>query len=82
VGSPGSGWGPVAGCCECGDEPFGSGATELVSLVVTNYAFPSNETICHATKLLTSLGTCCHLLAATSQCPFTKQDKGTTVSTT
>jgi hypothetical protein len=21
----------VAGCCECGDEPSGSGATELVS---------------------------------------------------
>jgi hypothetical protein len=29
--SPGSGWGPLAGCCECGDEPSGSGATELVS---------------------------------------------------
>jgi hypothetical protein len=22
--------GPVAGCCECGDEPPGSGATQLV----------------------------------------------------
>jgi hypothetical protein len=31
VESPGSGWGPVAGCCECGDELSGSGATELVS---------------------------------------------------
>jgi hypothetical protein len=30
VGSPGSGQGPLAGCCECGDEPLGSGATELV----------------------------------------------------
>jgi hypothetical protein len=29
--SPGSGQGPVAGCCECGDEPSGSCATELVS---------------------------------------------------
>jgi hypothetical protein len=28
--SIGSGEGPVAGCCECGDEPSGSGATELV----------------------------------------------------
>jgi hypothetical protein len=28
----GSGQGPVAGCCECGDEPSGSCATELVSL--------------------------------------------------
>jgi hypothetical protein len=29
--SDGSGQGPVAGCCECGDEPSGSCATELVS---------------------------------------------------
>jgi hypothetical protein len=29
----GSGQGPVAGCCECGDEPSGSCAMELVSLV-------------------------------------------------
>jgi hypothetical protein len=28
-----SGQGPVAGCCECGDEPSGSCATELVSYV-------------------------------------------------
>jgi hypothetical protein len=27
--STGSGQGPVAGCCECGDEPSGSCATEL-----------------------------------------------------
>jgi hypothetical protein len=26
-----SGQGPVAGCCECSDEPSGSCATELVS---------------------------------------------------
>jgi hypothetical protein len=26
-----SGQGPVAGCCECGDEALGSCATELVS---------------------------------------------------
>jgi hypothetical protein len=31
VDSPGSGQGPVADCCECGDEPSGSGATDLVS---------------------------------------------------
>jgi hypothetical protein len=30
VDSPGSGWGPLAGCCERGDEHSGSGATELV----------------------------------------------------
>jgi hypothetical protein len=30
--STGSGQGPVAGCCECGDEPSGSYATELVSI--------------------------------------------------
>jgi hypothetical protein len=29
--STGSGQGPVAGCCECGDEPSGSCAKELVS---------------------------------------------------
>jgi hypothetical protein len=28
-----SGQGPVAGCCECGDEPSGSYATELVIML-------------------------------------------------
>jgi hypothetical protein len=28
--STGLGQGPVAGCCECGDEPLGSCVTELV----------------------------------------------------
>jgi hypothetical protein len=32
VDSHGSGYGPLAGCCECGDEPSGSGATKLVSI--------------------------------------------------
>jgi hypothetical protein len=31
--STGSGQGLVAGCCECGDEPSGSCATELVSIL-------------------------------------------------
>jgi hypothetical protein len=31
--STGSGQGPVAGCCERGDEPSGSCATELVIIV-------------------------------------------------
>jgi hypothetical protein len=31
--STGSVQGPVAGCCECGDEPSGSCATELVITV-------------------------------------------------
>jgi hypothetical protein len=31
VNSTDSGQGPVAGCCECGDEPSGSCATELVN---------------------------------------------------
>jgi hypothetical protein len=31
--STGSGQGPVAGCCECGDETSGSCATELVSYI-------------------------------------------------
>jgi hypothetical protein len=30
VDSRGSEQGPLAGCCECGDEPSGSGATELI----------------------------------------------------
>jgi hypothetical protein len=33
LNSTSSGHGPVAGCCECGDEPWGSCATELVSYV-------------------------------------------------
>jgi hypothetical protein len=32
VDSSGSGLGTLAGCCECGDEPSGSGATDLVML--------------------------------------------------
>jgi hypothetical protein len=31
--STGSGQGPVAGCCERGDEPLGSCATDFVSYV-------------------------------------------------
>jgi hypothetical protein len=34
--STGSGQRPVAGCCECGDEPSGSCATELVSYKFTD----------------------------------------------
>jgi hypothetical protein len=33
--STGSGQGPVAGCCECGDEPSGSCATELVTVGIS-----------------------------------------------
>jgi hypothetical protein len=36
LNSTGSGQGPVAGCCECGDEPSGSCATELVRLSCLN----------------------------------------------
>jgi hypothetical protein len=35
VDSPGSGQGRLEGCCECGDEPSGSGATELVIRTLT-----------------------------------------------
>jgi hypothetical protein len=35
VDSPGSGQGPLAGCCECGDEHSGCGATELFSWLVS-----------------------------------------------
>jgi hypothetical protein len=33
MNSRGSGWGPLEGFCECGDEPSGSGETELVNYV-------------------------------------------------
>jgi hypothetical protein len=33
MNSVGSEQGPVAGCCECGDEPSCSGATELVNSI-------------------------------------------------
>jgi hypothetical protein len=39
VGPAGSGLGPVAGYREYGDEPAGSGATELVSNLVSNFTF-------------------------------------------
>jgi hypothetical protein len=35
--STGSEQGPVAGCCECGDEPSGSCATELVRVESTEF---------------------------------------------
>jgi hypothetical protein len=35
--STGSGQGPVAGCCECGDEPSGSCATELVGVRICGH---------------------------------------------
>jgi hypothetical protein len=35
--STGSGQGPVAGCCECGDEPSGSCDTELVIIVMRHF---------------------------------------------
>jgi hypothetical protein len=35
--STGSGQGPVAGCCECGNEPSGSCATELISYNIYIY---------------------------------------------
>jgi hypothetical protein len=35
--SPGSGDGLLAGCCECGVQPSGSGAMKLVSYLQVNY---------------------------------------------
>jgi hypothetical protein len=35
--STGSGQGPLAGCCVCGDKPSGSCATELVSYIYDIY---------------------------------------------
>jgi hypothetical protein len=40
VDSPGSGYGPFAFCCECGDEPSGSGATELVIALSSSCCLP------------------------------------------
>jgi hypothetical protein len=38
VDSSGSGKGPVADCCGCGDEPFHSGTMELVrNLLLNNF---------------------------------------------
>jgi hypothetical protein len=40
--STGSGQGPVAGCCECGDEPSGSCAMEILlstTITTTQYIF-------------------------------------------
>jgi hypothetical protein len=34
----GSGQGPVGGCCECGDEPSGPDATELVNIKIQTRA--------------------------------------------
>jgi hypothetical protein len=38
--STGSGQGPVAGCCECGDEPSGSCPTELVASIGVRTSLP------------------------------------------
>jgi hypothetical protein len=52
--STGSGQGPVAGCCECGDEPSASCATELFSysfmsklLCVAGFAIHSSKYSTH-----------------------------------
>jgi hypothetical protein len=47
-----SGQGPVAGCCECGDEPSGSCATELVSysMVFVSYLPAENEALSHVSQ--------------------------------
>jgi hypothetical protein len=47
VDSPGSGQGPLACCCECGDEPSGSGATELVK----SMQYGSSGVVCSFRKL-------------------------------
>jgi hypothetical protein len=42
--STGSGQGPGAGSCECGDEPSGPCATELVSMHSTSLALSRSST--------------------------------------
>jgi hypothetical protein len=54
-----SGQGPMEGYCECGDEPSGSCATELVSHIVNlSHRFlkqPSNRSIRSAAQYTTTL---------------------------
>jgi hypothetical protein len=46
VGSPGSGQGLLAGCCERGDEPSGAGTTELVGSLVSASDLVSQVLLC------------------------------------
>jgi hypothetical protein len=45
VDSPGSGYGPVVGSCECGDEPSGSEAMELVILIILRNKYKSRSSL-------------------------------------
>jgi hypothetical protein len=70
--STGSGQGPVAGCCECGDEPSASCATELVSYIILPQTLSQD--------LITSHCTCNYRLKAEKnqrvlQDPEKKQEK-------
>jgi hypothetical protein len=56
VNSTGSGQGPVAGCCERGDEPSGSCTSELVQL----HRYRSYR-LCNGKKLKCPLFTCVFL---------------------
>jgi hypothetical protein len=51
-----SGQGPVAGCCECGDEPSGSCATELVKIGITLLYNILHSTLFYLSQNLGSLG--------------------------
>jgi hypothetical protein len=56
----GSGQRPVAGCCECGDEPSGSCATELVSYpsLLQTFGIYSPTQIVIDFRLLTVFSSC------------------------
>jgi alpha-glucosidase (family GH31 glycosyl hydrolase) len=45
MSSPGSGQGSLAGCCKCGDERLGSGATELASYSMSSTLQPWDQSI-------------------------------------
>jgi hypothetical protein len=66
--STGSGQGPVAGCCECGDEPSGSCATELVSYLVSYATVHVNRSV--ASKLITETKLVVQRQAGIIQCTF------------
>jgi hypothetical protein len=62
----GSGQGPVVGSCEYGNEPLGSGATELVSWNLVSLPILNFLTICFKVSLSFSLASITFTLALSS----------------
>jgi hypothetical protein len=73
------GQGSVAGCCECGDEPSGSCATELVNFVQNSLGYVSlvvlegcktNTNNNFSLNLKMKVGLSDHQLVCLSVCPL------------